>query len=301
MMYAGTEVSKGENDFMVTRIGCGGFMRNIIGIMLMACMLIGMNAGSAWANGSAGADWENDVLTAKGYGTPADRAKNPGHARILAHQAAMLDGYRRLAEQAKGLHVTANSSIEDNISTGDIVNGAVDAVVRRAKVISENYDEYGNCSVELQVPLYGVTNSVAKAVLKPVAREAFPNPTVSESTLAATANVTITGGYTGLIVDCSGMGLKPVMSPVIMNANQMAIYGYEKLDYDKVIADGMVSYAGSMSGNVSRAGSNPLIVKAVSIGNNNSNPIVSAADADRILLENQRSHFLDRCAVVFIR
>ena len=259
-------------------------------VVLAICFVLCIGIGTLFAaQGSAVTDWENDIISGTGYGTPPDRAKNPGHARILAHQAAMLDAYRRLAEQAKGIHITAESTMEDNISTGDIVAGEVDAVIKRAKVVpgSESYDEYGNCTVTLEVPLYGVTNSIAKVALKPVEKEAFPAPSVNVSVSLET-NTTIggslsaTGGYTGLVVDCSGLGLQPVMSPVIRNAEQQPIYGYKNLDYDKVIAKGMASYANGMSGNKSRAGNSPLVVKAVSV-------------------ENQTSHFLDNCAVVFVK
>lgn len=97
------------------------------------------------------------------------------------------------------------------------------------------------------------------------------------------------------------MGLQPVMSPVIRNANQQPIYGYKNLDYDRVIAHGMASYVTSMSGNVSRAGSNPLIVKAVSLAEHNSYPMLSEHDANMVLPANQSSHFLEMCAVVFVR
>lgn len=293
--------------------------KHLVGAALAVCLLLCLCLGSALAaGGNAITDWENDILRGTGYGTPPDRAKNPGHARILAHQAAMLDAYRRLAEQAQGIHITADSTIEDNISTGDIVSGQVDAVVKRAKVISENYDEYGNCTVELEVPLYGVTNSIAKVALKPVTKEAFPAPTVNvsvsvsssttvttpgtgTSAASAPAGATAQGGYTGLIVDCSGMGLLPVMSPVIRNAEQQPIYGYKNLDYDKVIAQGMASYANGMSGNTARAGAKPLVVKAISLESHNSYPVIATADANKVLVENQASHFLDNCAVVFVR
>ena len=276
--------------------------RKIIYFLAVIGFLLSLNIPKTFAAGSAMTDWDREIITGTGYGVadPA-KAKNPGHARIMAHQAAMLDAYRRLAEQAKGIHVTATSSISDNISTGDVVVGEVDAVVKRARVVSENYDEYGNCSVVMEVPLFGVNNSIAKAVLKPVVKEAFPAPTVNETTIQSTVNVTITGGYTGLIIDCSGLGLKPVMSPVIRNANQQPIYGYKNLDYDRVIDKGMASYASGMNGNLSRAGSKPLIIKAVRVEDHNSYPVVDTVDADRILLENQKSHFLDNCAVVFVR
>ena len=113
-------------------------------------------------------------------------------------------------------------------------------------------------------------------------------------------NLKAAGGYTGLVVDCSGLALNPVMSPVIKNAGGEAIYGYKNLDYQKVTAYGMAAYTRNTS-TISRAGSNPLIVKAMSLENHNSYPVLAVADANRVLVENQASHFLDNCSVVFVR
>ena len=54
------------------------------------------------------------------------------------------------------------------------------------------------------------------------------------------------------------------MSPVIKNANGEPIYGYKNLDSATVIANGMASYTTDLS-KASRAGSNPLVVKAVGL------------------------------------
>ena len=62
----------------------------------------------------------------------------------------------------------------------------------------------------------------------------------------------------------------------------------------------MVSYTDGKKDGVDRAGQKPLVIKAVMLEDNNSNPVVSAKDADKILRENQISHFLDEGAVVFL-
>ena len=49
-----------------------------------------------------------------------------------------------------------------------------------------------------------------------------------------------------------------------------------------------------------RAGANPLIVKAIGVDNHNTYPIVSDEDANKILVENSATGFLNRCAVVFL-
>ena len=103
-----------------------------------------------------------------------------------------------------------------------------------------------------------------------------------------------------MIVDCRGLGLRPVMSPVIKNESGQPIYGHANLDYDKVIELGMAGYTTDVS-SVARAGSNPLVVKAVKLDNNNGNPVISVADSNRVLLENGKSGFLTNLSVVFVR
>ena len=107
------------------------------------------------------------------------------------------------------------------------------------------------------------------------------------------------GGYTGVIIDCTGLGLRPAMSPVIKAENGRPIYGYKNLDSDKVVASGMASYARS-DADATRAGTNPLRLRAVSI-DGGANPVLSANDANRLLLENNASGFLDATNVVFLR
>ena len=107
------------------------------------------------------------------------------------------------------------------------------------------------------------------------------------------------GIYTGLIVDCRGLGLKTAMSPVIKNINGTKIYGHKNLDIDKIIAMGMVDYVDNLE-SVDRAGTNPLIIKAVALENFNSDPVVSLEDSNRILVENYATKFLKTLKVVFL-
>ena len=89
------------------------------------------------------------------------------------------------------------------------------------------------------------------------------------------------------------------MSPVIKNINGTKIYGHKNLDVDKIIAMGAADYVNSPE-NTARAGSNPLVVKAVRVDDFNSNPVVSLVDSNRILIENHATKFLQDLKVVFL-
>ncbi len=239
-------------------------------------------------------DWAvNNYIEVTGQGMAPANARNATHGRMLARRAAVADCYRQLAEAVKGVQVESGTDVEMMMLQSDTIRLSVTTTIRGATVVSEKNLGDGAYEVTMRMSIFGTDNSLAKAVL--------PSQTTQESFPKPSQRVTSTGGYTGLIVDCRGLGLKPVMSPVIKNDNGQKIYGYKNLDYDKVISQGMANYSYDLKRGVDRAGSNPLVVKAVRVDNHNGDPVISTADANRVLSENNVSHFLESTNVVFIR
>lgn len=240
-----------------------------------------------------GVDWTNNYITVTGSGVPM-RGTVGAQARMLAKRAAIADAYRQLAEAVNGVQVDAETNVELMMTQSDVVRLKVSALVKGAQVVSENITPDGGYEVTMRLPMFGA-NSLAGAVLeRPAQREPFYQPQPSTS-----VTITVRGGYTGVIVDCRGFRVNPVMSPVIKNANGTNLYGHKNLDPDFVIANGMASYASSMS-EATRAGSNPLVIKAVRMENFDAYPVVSVSDGDLMLYENQSARFLDNTAVVFL-
>lgn len=287
--------------------------RTILGL-LTACLLLMCSVAMA-----AGADFEMNRVEADGFGLPPAYAVSEAQARLMARRAAIADAQRNLAEQIAGVQVDSETTVQNLQVASDVVKTRVSALIKGAKIISESAED-GAYHVVMALPLYGVNNSLASAVLPQISRrESFPaaiapepdeplyTPTQPETTTVTTTTTrttTITnrqsGTYTGVIIDCTGLGLRSAMSPVIKTTAGEPIYGYKNLDSKKVIKNGMAGYSNGFGGNVSRAGSNPLVVKAVGV-DHYFNPVVNVADAKIILEENGYTHFLDNCAVVFIK
>jgi hypothetical protein len=284
-------------------------------ISLMAIMALIISTAFA---AESKIDWSDNYITVTGYGAPPTHSVNAAQARMMARRAAIVDGYRQMAEIVNGVQVDSETTVRDMAVENDLIRTKVSGVIRSAHIVSEQQVN-GGYEVTMTVPLFGVTGSVASSVLpQNEVKESFPEPSYGKSTTEipvtsqpttgssaaeprgkADFSIQKEGIYTGVIIDCRGLGLKPAMSPVIKNANLESIYGYKNLDYDYVVSHGMAGYARDMS-KASRAGSKPLIVKAQRMIGLGVNPVLSMKDADKILLENQATHFLDQTNVVFL-
>lgn len=342
----------------------------IFSVLAAAIMLVASASVSAAPNAMEiveGVDWTKQLITVTGEGIVPPKAINAAQAKRLAATAAKADAYRKLGELINGVRVEAETTVEEMLTTSDVIKMRVSATIKGAKIVSEGFLSDGAYRVVVQVPLFGVTNSLASAVFErtttiepfpepvfdvepttsqynsnapvngqtemttyesPLERKALPTldaiilqkmqagmlnvpgtvyqptPVVNAPTTMAKRSVadyasSAQGDYTGLIVDCRGLDLQPVMSPVIKNVNGTKIYGHKNLDIDRVIREGMADYIDDTA-HVDRAGTNPLVVKAQTVADFNSNPVLSIPDSNRVLIENHVTKFLKDLKVVFL-
>jgi hypothetical protein len=266
----------------------------------------------AAANNANNVNWEEKVVTVTGIGVASPNDTIEGIAMARARSAAIGLAQRDLLEIIEGVQVDSVKTVKDNMLQSDIVQTKVSAVSKGAKIIDEGWDrQKGIYLVKMQVPIFGAS-SVAAAVLPPTPVKPFPRPakavtarpaSVQTAAPSAPANVR---GFTGIVIDCRGLGLLPVMSPVILDTNQRPIYGasfgdaQDDLAFQRKVNEGVVDYSEDID-SYARAGIYPIIIKATAVsGSCSGNPVISATEADYLLTENRRSHFLENNAVVFI-
>ena len=277
-------------------------MRKLFSVMLALCVLL--LSGTAMA----ATDITGGVIRVEGV-------SGVGQSFALKRIAAKVDAQRLLAEQIHGVQIDSNTTVENAIVTSDVVKASVSGVVKGAREVSCTTDEYGYVHVVMELPLYGGANSLAAVVIPNVPQQGFlpPSDIIPVDTKPAAPAVTTnpnqatvgnlygaTGQYTGLIVDCSGLGLQTAMAPALYTDGKKVVYGLENFSHEQVINRGYVGYSNSASSGVQRAGSNPMIVKAQSV-EHFFNPVISKDDAAKILAENQMNGFLSTGNVVFVK
>ena len=253
------------------------------------------------------ADWTNGMEP--GVVAIGIAPKDP-RGMALAREAAIMSAQRTLLSTIKDLRIDSDTVMRDFMIEHDLVNRKISGVIRGAQVVEERPLDDGGYYVKMRVLIFGKNSSIASAIIPEIAPE---NPTPFERVTQPSINRAEvqeiqSAGYTGVIVDAVGLGLEETFSPVIYDTSGRAVYGIANLNEESIVERGMVSYSNSTSDEIAlrRAGSNPLIVRAVEMrGGQNSvnsvNAVISVEDADRILLANEKTHMLESCAVVFVK
>ena len=263
-------------------------------------------------------DWTNlQMVVAVGVGS-APEGMAAGRATALARRAALVDAQRVLAEMIHGVQVDSETTVDMLEVQSDIIRTKVSALVRGYQVISEEVGADGLHYIKIGVPLFG-NNSLASIVIPEVRQQTPPEPIreIDTSKAAITFDEMDSlraENYTGLVIVASNMNLMPTYSPVIYDMDGNAIYGIKNINLDYAIVKGMVGYENSPNkpydlgetNYADRVGNHPLVINAESVrsGSNSVNPVnvvVTKGDAERIIVANKSSQFLEHCAVVFVR
>lgn len=215
---------------------------------------------------------------------------DPNQPYVAGITAAEVIAFRNAAREIGDMHLTSEQTVQMTFLKDDTVRTQINTIIKRGKVIKSYRSDDGVYHAIVRVPIFGAQSVASVIMPRHEKAEPFPQPQQPVQT--------VRGGYTGVIIDCRGLGLVTAMSPVIKDANGNKIYGYKNLDCDFVIQNGMASY-----NNERRAGNNPLRIKAVKVDGFGKpcDPVVSVSDASLLLAENSKAHFLDKCAVVFLR
>ena len=276
-------------------------------ILLVVVFMFVSFSSAVFANNTV--NWSKGDVTAIGVGYPPEEMGMRGNS--IARRAAMVDAQRNLLEITKGVQIDAETTVENLTVSSDVVNSKVQGLLKGAQIFEEGNLDDGGYYVKMRIALYGSTNSLASVAMAEYAKDIQPQEfaEVEDTDLSKKEVKQVKrAGYTGVIVDASGLGLESTFSPAILDTNGRVVYGIANVDKDIVINKGMVDYATAVEDATvgSRAGDNPLVVKAVEVkGGKNSvnkvNAVVSVEDADRILLANEKSGMLENLAVVFVK
>ena len=108
---------------------------------VFAALLVGLSSMSfaVLADNSA---FQTGIMQATGFGTvDMDKVANKVQARFMAKRAAQVDAQRNLAEQIRGIRLTAGTTVEDYEVTSDVIATRVKGTLEGAFIIDSKLSQ----------------------------------------------------------------------------------------------------------------------------------------------------------------
>ena len=243
-----------------------------------------------------GVNWETRTITAVGIGAPnldvPQAAQRPGALR-----AAQMVALRNALEIAKGIFLNSTSTVEDFMSTSDVittqVNGFIKGFQQKGR---ERYMSDGSVELTMEIPLDGIGGMT----------EMLLGSTLSDQPQAETdkrkpgKSNTV---FSGLIINCKGLNLKPALSPKVLDEDGKEIYGSAHVSKEWAVKYGIVGYARNVkdAAKLDRVGKNPGEIKALKAsGKNSTDVVLSNDDAREVRAAAKNLKFLSECRVLFV-
>ena len=256
---------------------------------------------------------KQSVLTATGEGAMPSASEQPNRAKayLQAKNYAQARAVANLIQTTRGISIRY-SSTGNGYAMDEQLSQEIEGMVEHVRAVSERKiqiekDTVVEVTVEAPLPERWQSAAAAKSVpaklgdtpswqVASVQNVSAPTPT--------TFRMSKEERYTSLIIDAVGLKVCRAMSPKILRTDGSEVWGTCKVSYDFVADHGIVAYTrtiGESYANI-RAGANPLVLRAVARGQSSfdCDVVLSDDDADYLLSENHRSHFLDDMRVIFL-
>jgi hypothetical protein len=266
-------------------------------------------------------NWTDQVVRAVGIGAPNPNLPIAAQ-RTAAIRAAKLDAVRNILETIKGIYLTSETTVRNAIVENDVIKTRVEGLAQNFKQVGEpRYMSDGSVELAVEMP---ITGQILDALLPsqfgggqfmtagqlvcPTCGQPWPQgrpvpPGVTLQQVGGTTSTVSSGVYTGLIIDCKGLGVRPAMAPKVVDEQGNEVYGSKFVSRDWAVEIGMVGYDKDLmrARQNDRVTNNPLVVKAIqSSGPNKTDVVISANDAAMIHQAAANQNFLDKCKVMFI-
>ena len=292
-------------------------MKRTLALLSFSFILLSSIQGQGWGWGSNDAvqqvdngamNYSNGFVVATGIGAISPLAQNPGMARATAVRAAKVDAMRNLLEAVMAITVSSETTVRGAAIENDVVKTSVEGMVRGARMRDIDGDGRGSNSdirylsdtsieIEMEVHMSGISE-----VILPPAGYA-PAPVAGGAPAPAAPAAPRPGTVTGLIVDARGLGLRPAMSPKIVDQNGGVVYGPGNFTREFAVKFGVAGYSKNLeqAQQDPRVVGNPLVVKGVGVqGANKADLVLAAGDVPRVKGADSSGKFLSNCKVMIL-
>ncbi|MBN2040244.1 MAG: hypothetical protein JW864_09400 [Spirochaetes bacterium] len=267
---------------------------------ILICLMIsgGISSGKITDNSApSSVNWQKGFIAAKGFasiefrkGIPVDAVTGEtislNKARKASYYAAVEISKTSITEAVKNLRIDSRNNMLDIMTNNPETQRIISEAINKSVIYMNHPSGFDSSACEARLNFKNIIESLPYD---------FPS-----NDLPVRAEIPVSTAYTGLIVDCRGVAVKPMLFPSIYSDEGLEIYGKNYINSNYAVKGGMVSYCydDKQALSDSRAGQKPYYANAVKTIN--SCPVLSEKDTRRLLSSKITRNNLKQCRVILI-
>lgn len=250
-------------------------------------------------------DWQNRVAIAKGCASVSGPMTLENRSKIL--KLAVDQALNKLVSTIGLLRVDGFTRLSDILEKDFSLRGRISDLIKKSyRIVHEKvYKNEGVLEVTVEFDLAG-KKGLGGTLFPAYLTQLFSSSPASPTPPPASSEAAGPDNYTGLIIDASSLGIEGGLAPRIVSENGSEIFSVCKgIDKSVLITKGAVDYtlaSSQTSDEVTRAGSNPLIIPALKKlkSTYNCDIVISSSEADNVLKADSSGNFLKKLKVVIL-
>ena len=252
-------------------------------------------------------DWEKGVIYATGMGVPNESMKSVAQKRYSAMAAAKVIAMRNLLQMIEETQLSSSQTVKMGMLESDVIKTEIHGSLKQVTTIGKPR-ELGDGAVLVTVAMYMkdirrslMNNDYFQTSAQPVAKSTTEDVKPQKASSGYGGDTSTI--YSGLILDARGTGVKPAMSPKVLDADGKEVYGSFVISRKFALQFGVAGYLKDMekAKTNKRVVGNPLLLKAsLHSSKKASDLVISAKDAKLLREATKKQTFLREARVIIL-
>ena len=256
-----------------------------------------------------GINWTTGSLNASGHHEAERKIDGEFVDCEEALMAAKLMAHNNLLKAAKAVRIKGDMTVGGFAGDNEHIIARLMDMIKNTSVARQQFSTNGLVEVFVDMGFYGSFSQLVLPkeirhveTIQPFKKNAPKQPPADQMNPEEEAEEK-KEIFSGLIVDARGLGIKPVLSPKIVDENNQEIYGPAFISREIAVQNGICIYESNLAAarlNF-RVLENPLVVKAIrKIKTDGTELVISNTDALKIRSASEHLAFLKQCRVIIV-
>ncbi len=240
-------------------------------------------------------DWSKGLAEAVGTTVISPQKLKSEKARSAAAEEAVKSARANLLDLVGRIKIDSRTTVKDLIQQSEPLGNKVQDLVARVTLKKVRFRNKGRVEATVSISMNGPLSEM----ILPQSISAIDSV---QSSKAASQN-SDKEAFTGVLVDCSGIKLRPALFPTIVDEEGQLVYGSPHIHREQAVKRGIAVYVRSADGveKEERVGPRPLVLRAIRAAKTGpSDIVVSNTDAGKVKSSAHNLKLLQSCRVMII-